>query len=739
MPIVLTSPSNGQVLKFNGTNWVNDSDAGITGSGDAGQVAYFTSATTQSGSYNLFWDNTNNRLGIGTNAPSEMLHLSGNNNGITSDSPIATIRLEDKDASVANNQPIGKIQFWANDATVPLVGEAAYILAKSAGSSGGGFLTFGTSNASTLASERVRIFATGNFGINTGATDTGQRLQVIGTSYFSDSVGIGSTNITGQTLRVAKNITGGTTAIAINSNGQVQSDVTTLAASYYSAIGTQATTFTLTELSHYQAVQGTFGAGSTVTNQYGFYVQNNLTGATNNFGFFGNIAAGTGRWCLYMNGTANNYMAGSLGIGSNDLAGYGLRISKNITGASISVGVLQNGLVQSDSLTGAYGFRNILGTQAASFTLGFYAHYYSRSIALGAGSAVTNQYGFYAESSLTTATNNYGFYGELAAATGRWNLYMNGTANNYMAGSLGIGSTSLTGYNLRINKLVTGATSAFNTYIQGAVQSDVIGAAYGVVNVASTQAASFTLPVYYHFLATQSTIGAGSAITTQYGYVVDNTLTGATNNYGFAGGLAAATGRWNLYMNGTALNYLNGNLLIGSTTDTTEKLQVTGTAKITGNVQVGSKFGVGTTATAFAYINGGNAVNAIQVSANGRAAINFEDTSSINQYLNIGVQGSSAYIEAIYSTCPTINYNAATRHVFITNSAERMRLDASGNLGIGNTPTAALDVKASTTTAAAMRLRSGTAPTTPNDGDIWFDGTDLKMRIGGVTKTFTLV
>jgi hypothetical protein len=54
------------------------------------------------------------------------------------------------------------------------------------------------------------------------------------------------------------------------------------------------------------------------------------------------------------------------------------------------------------------------------------------------------------------------------------------------------------------------------------------------------------------------------------------------------------------------------------------------------------------------------------------------------------------------------------------------------------TPTALLDIGASTTARSALRLRSGTAPTAPNDGDIWFDGTNIKMRIGGVTKTFTL-
>jgi hypothetical protein len=60
-----------------------------------------------------------------------------------------------------------------------------------------------------------------------------------------------------------------------------------------------------------------------------------------------------------------------------------------------------------------------------------------------------------------------------------------------------------------------------------------------------------------------------------------------------------------------------------------------------------------------------------------------------------------------------------------------------GNVGVGTgqtTPTAALDVAASTTARASIRVRSGTAPTAPNDGDLWFDGTHVYMQIGGVAK-----
>jgi hypothetical protein len=44
-----------------------------------------------------------------------------------------------------------------------------------------------------------------------------------------------------------------------------------------------------------------------------------------------------------------------------------------------------------------------------------------------------------------------------------------------------------------------------------------------------------------------------------------------------------------------------------------------------------------------------------------------------------------------------------------------------------------------TTSYPSANIPSGTAPTSPADGDIWYDGTNLKFRLGGTTKTFTLV
>lgn len=52
--------------------------------------------------------------------------------------------------------------------------------------------------------------------------------------------------------------------------------------------------------------------------------------------------------------------------------------------------------------------------------------------------------------------------------------------------------------------------------------------------------------------------------------------------------------------------------------------------------------------------------------------------------------------------------------------------------------TGTVSTPASTTAGAGFRIVAGVAPTSPTNGDMWQDGTDLKIRIGGVTKTVTL-
>lgn len=47
-------------------------------SGTSGQIVFFTGTSSVGGDNALFWDNTNKRLGIGTQTPSEKVEINGN-------------------------------------------------------------------------------------------------------------------------------------------------------------------------------------------------------------------------------------------------------------------------------------------------------------------------------------------------------------------------------------------------------------------------------------------------------------------------------------------------------------------------------------------------------------------------------------------------------------------------------------------------------------------------------------
>lgn len=144
-----------------------------------------------------------------------------------------------------------------------------------------------------------------------GASTPTERMRITN----DGRINIGTASNTSFSVVNAKSITGATTQIGYGLSATIASDVTTLVAGYRSLLSTQAAAFTLPNLYHYEAVQGTFGATSAVTNQYGFVAGSSLTGATNNYGFFSNIASGTGRFNFYANGTAANVFVGTTSIG----------------------------------------------------------------------------------------------------------------------------------------------------------------------------------------------------------------------------------------------------------------------------------------------------------------------------------------------------------------------------------------------------------------------------------------
>jgi hypothetical protein len=163
----------------------------VTGTGSAGQVAYWTGTTTQTGSNNLFWDATNSRLGIGLVNPDYPLHISTTGNSASRVDLISTTVLTNiwnqaADGivignNIANSGNIGAgvgIKFILSTTSNPFAG--IYAIRESTTASA---LTFWTQDVNGSVLERVKITGTGlsyfynniygsthiYFGMNTGA------------------------------------------------------------------------------------------------------------------------------------------------------------------------------------------------------------------------------------------------------------------------------------------------------------------------------------------------------------------------------------------------------------------------------------------------------------------------------------------------------------------------------------------------------------------------------------------
>lgn len=147
----------------------------------SGSVLFSNGTTIVQSNAQLFWDNTNNRLGIGTNAPAVPLDVRGGfnlytalgNHYLTSSSVSAT------DSTIQFTR-VGGQNGWYRfkfGGGLEIASDQASGECRFGAPSGGFFSTFYSNG-----SERMRIFSsTGNISINT-TTDAGFRLDVNGTA-----------------------------------------------------------------------------------------------------------------------------------------------------------------------------------------------------------------------------------------------------------------------------------------------------------------------------------------------------------------------------------------------------------------------------------------------------------------------------------------------------------------------------------------------------------------------------
>lgn len=459
--------------------------------------------------------------------------------------------------------------------TVPAAaGSTTYTLPNADGTSGQALTTNGSGTLSwTTVSggvAGVTSFSAGTTGLTPAGASTG--AVVLSGTLATANGGTGSSsstycsltsNVTG-TLPIAN---GGTGLTATPTNGQLD-------------IG-NGTGFTRSALTAGSGVSITNGAGSitiSATGSGGTVTSVSGTGTVNGITLTGTV---TSSGSLTLGGTLSNVslttqVTGTLPVGNGGTGitafgtGVATALGQNVTGSggivlatsptlvTPNLGTPSSGVVT--NLTGTASI-NINGTVGATTpnTGSFTTLTTSSTVTLNGGTA--NGVVYLNGSKQATTGSAVTYDGTTFATTGASNFATS-------SGSVGIGGSPAASAKVEVlGTLPTSSAQTRSILQSGTIPSGTTGDAVMYASAPSTAAASFTLSELSHFWASGITIGSGSSVTSQYGFLAPSTLTQATNNYGFYSNIASGSNRWNFYAGGTANNYFGGDTYIRTTSN----------------------------------------------------------------------------------------------------------------------------------------------------------------------------
>jgi len=663
--------------------------SGLSGStGVSGQVAYWTGASSQGSSSNLFWDAASNNLGIGTNSVNATWKL-----GVSGNVQLGGAL---SFGTLTANSSTGYIQVSAS--AMDVYAHTSRVLTFSAN-----------------AAERGRFHTNGNFTIG-AITDTTERLQVVGTAKITDATSIaGVLTVTNRITAGDAQATAGSVVLRstyssgnmsnIGTNGSsggmsinyaVYPASISTADAYLSGIGFQANPRSsyVVEADHrwLSASAAIVAEGSAVTMTENMRLYNSGNLVIQNGGTYADtgdrlqvtgivrVAGGPVRVVAPTNTEDGNFLLdlvrpnggkivsikdqALIEIGNNNFihpsTGVNGGISRSVSGLFIghkeattqSTGIFHLNLGRPNNINNQVtataeqgGLVQIIGQFNPNTAVSTpFTSLYVRPTINQTGGANGTTRGLYINPTLTAAdwrsiewSNNTGY-----------GLYGSGTAQNLLNGKLTVSHTVTTGAFANANTMgvfgsqvlnipagtqgVAGAVYAANSgfhYFRFNGNTTLVGdalwaASISVANLQFDTAGTITLPdgagggsrpraLSGMQIQMQSAGNNNGTISRAAGLLIQgcypSTGTGVTTFTDFAGirindltewGTAriTMTDRWGIYQAGVDdKNYFNGAVLIGTASPTGEKLQVSGTMRVTGAVKLS---GLPTSATGLA-------------------------------------------------------------------------------------------------------------------------------------------
>jgi hypothetical protein len=512
-----------EIYRDNGTTWDLIGGPGsstVTGTGAATQVAYWTAAQSIGGSNNLWWDNTNGFLGVGSAVPSARIEA--------------------------------------------------------------------------VKTDGIGIYA--NFTTNVGSGSNTTAIYAINNTASSGYAAVieektGNTTGGQYPLLVKHSLSSGTAAVGMGTGVHWQ-------------LPDDAGTFKTTQLT----VETTDAAAATYKTRYRFNVQNN----------------GSSTAVAYLNATGLGLFTATPGA-ALDIHSTGTIAQLNSTGTTNNtyLAFQRTGSTTfsiGDTYNGGSNYFRIFGNTLNADIVRIFA--------------ATGE-------SFFTSTETYSSGNSIGVAVQN---------NLTIPNGVNVGLAAIGGVNSQLNLTLGGSTTVANTGRQGLEGSSVIsftGAGTLTMTQGSTVRAFSALSSVYAFngsavgtithlaglrICFPDNVGSAVNITNNYALLINNQTTGT--------GTVTYTNRWGIYQEGASdLNYFAGNLLLGSTVNTGEKLQVTGTAIVSSSI----------TAASFIPTGSSVPVNGMYLSSTNTLSFSTNTT----EYLRIGSTGLIATYNTLEATSST--------------------------------------------------------------------------------------